>query len=72
MGEGEGTIVELARAVAAHRSLSGITGIAYMDWPKDMVNKRRLLNKLPAYDLFPIEFYRLSREWPIEGLRRFL
>lgn len=68
IGEGEVTIVELAKAVAAKRPLKGIEGIAYQDGEKTVVNKRRSLIKdldslpFPAYELFPMEFYRLSRE----------
>lgn len=68
IGEGELTIVELARAVAARRTLKGIKGVAYLDGQKTVVNERRPLVKdldslpLPAYELFPMHFYRLFRE----------
>jgi len=68
IGEGERTIVELARAAAAGRPLAGIQGIAWADGPKTVVNPRRPLIKdldsisWPAYELFPMHFYRLLRE----------
>ncbi len=68
IGEGEETIVELARAVAGTLSLSDIKGIAYRNSNGDViVNDRRPLIAdvdsipFPAYDLFPIEYYRLLR-----------
>ena len=67
LGEGEVTVVELLEAVGSHRPLQGIKGIAYRDGGKTIVNERRPLITdvdsvpLPAYDLFPIEYYRLFR-----------
>jgi len=67
MGEGELTIVELLDALAAEKSLETVTGIAFRDGEKVLVNKRRPLIKdidsipFPAYELFPIEYYRLLR-----------
>ena len=67
MGEGELTIVELLDARAAGRSLKDIEGIAFRDGDTVVINKRRPLIKdidsipFPAYELFPIEYYRLLR-----------
>ncbi|MHC4630713.1 MAG: B12-binding domain-containing radical SAM protein [Planctomycetota bacterium] len=67
IGEGEGTIIELMGAIANHRSLSTIEGIAYRDGEKTIINKRRPLIEdidtipFPAYDLFPVDYYRLKR-----------
>lgn len=68
IGEGEATIIELMEAVADHKSFANIKGIAFRDGEKIVVNKRRKLIQdidtlpLPAYHLFPIEYYRLLRE----------
>ncbi len=67
IGEGEDTIVELIDALINRRSLDNVNGIAYRDGTKVLVNKRRELIQdidsipWPAYDLFPIEYYRLLR-----------
>lgn len=67
IGEGEETIVELLKTTAAHRSLSSVMGIAYLDGGKIRINGRRPLIQdidtipFPKYDLFPIEYYRLLR-----------
>ncbi|MEK6731620.1 MAG: radical SAM protein [Pseudomonadota bacterium] len=67
MGEGENTIVELVNAIARHQSLSDVQGIAYHDHDGVHINQRRLLIQnidtipWPAYDLFPMEYYRLTR-----------
>jgi radical SAM superfamily enzyme YgiQ (UPF0313 family) len=67
IGEGEATIVELVNAVAARRSLKGVAGTAFREGDGIVVNKGRPLIKeidaipLPAYDLFPVEYYRLLR-----------
>ncbi|WDP89771.1 MAG: B12-binding domain-containing radical SAM protein [Desulfobacter sp.] len=67
MGEGEETIVELCRAFANHAPLNDIKGIAYSDGGKVKINPRRELIQdidtipWPAYELFPIEYYRLLR-----------
>ena len=67
MGEGEATIVELLDARAAGRSLKDIEGIAFRDGDTVVINKRRALIKnidsipFPAYELFPMEYYRLIR-----------
>jgi len=67
IGEGEETIVELLDAIANHKSLINIKGIAYKDGDEIFVNKRRPLIQdidsisMPAYELFPMEYYRLAR-----------
>ncbi|MFH0959751.1 MAG: radical SAM protein [Pseudomonadota bacterium] len=68
MGEGEVTIVELAKALAAKKSLAGIAGIAFREGDHVTINERRPLIKeidsipWPAYELFPIDYYRLMRD----------
>ncbi|MBN2121139.1 MAG: B12-binding domain-containing radical SAM protein [Candidatus Omnitrophica bacterium] len=68
IGEGEETIVELLRAKVKGSSLKPVKGIAFRQGEKVTVNERRLLIAdvdslpYPAYDLFPIEYYRLIRE----------
>jgi len=68
IGEGETTIVELVQALSHHKPLAGIPGLAFRDGNKTTVNEKRPLIKdldsipFPAYDLFPIEYYRLLRE----------
>lgn len=67
MGEGEATILELLTALGKHESMQSIKGIAYKDGGQVIVNPRRELIQdvdsipWPAYDLFPIELYRLIR-----------
>lgn len=67
IGEGEETVVELLEAVGSGSPLAGIRGIAYRDGGQILVNERRpLIDDIdsipfPAYDLFPIEYYRLLR-----------
>lgn len=67
IGEGEITIVELAKAVAGRRSLADVKGIAFRDGKNVKINERNTLIKdidtlpFPAYDLFPMEYYRLFR-----------
>jgi len=67
IGEGEVTAVELMDALANKKSLASIEGIAYREGDVVHVNPRRALIKdidaipLPAYDLFPIDYYRLYR-----------
>lgn len=67
IGEGEETIVELLSAITYNKPLSSIKGIAYQENGKVIVNERRPVIKdidsipLPAYHLFPIEYYRLLR-----------
>ncbi|MCJ7481382.1 MAG: B12-binding domain-containing radical SAM protein [Thermodesulfovibrionales bacterium] len=67
IGEGEETIVEAIHALSNKKSLINIDGIAYRENNTVMINKRRkLINDIdsipfPAYDLFPITYYRLMR-----------
>ena len=67
IGEGEETVRELYSALANHRPLRAIKGIAYKEGGNTIINPRRELIKdidtipWPAYDLFPIEYYRLLR-----------
>jgi len=68
IGEGEDTIVALAQALAAKRPIQDVDGIAFLQGGKAVVNPRRPLIKdlesipFPAYELFPMHFYRLLRE----------
>ncbi len=67
IGEGEETIIELLDALANHKPLENIKGIAYQNGDEVIVNERRdLIQDIdsipwPAYDLFPMEYYRLLR-----------
>lgn len=67
IGEGEITVVKLLKALEKKKSFSGIKGIAYRESGKVVINERQPLigdiNVLPfpAYDLFPMEYYRLMR-----------
>lgn len=67
MGEGEETAVELLSALGSNSPLSAIKGIAYRDGNQTVINPRReLISDIdsipwPAYDSFPIEYYRLLR-----------
>ena len=67
IGEGEKTIIELMKALSGKKPLDGIKGIAYQSGGKVTVNERRALIKdidsipLPAFEMFPIDYYRLLR-----------
>ena len=67
IGEGELTVVEVVDAVANYKTLKNIKGIAYRDGNKVVINERRPLIEdidkipFPAYDLFPVSYYRLLR-----------
>lgn len=67
IGEGEETLKEVLAALEAKRSLADVRGIAYLDGDVVQINPRRELIKCvdsiqhPAYDLFPMELYRLSQ-----------
>lgn len=67
IGEGEETIAELLKAIENKSDLKTIKGIAYRDGDKFYKTPARPLIAdidsipLPAYDLFPIEYYRLIR-----------
>lgn len=65
IGEGEVTIIELLKELSNNSPLNGIKGIAFRDGNRVTVNERRpLINDVdsipfPAFELFPIEYYRL-------------
>lgn len=67
IGEGEETIIELLEAIHTKRSLAHVRGIAFREGNKVVVNERRALIKdvdsipFPAYEMFPIDYYRLLR-----------
>lgn len=67
MGEGEITVIELIEAMSGKRAFSSVNGIAYRENGKIAINPRRGLIMdlnsipMPAYDLFPMEYYRLMR-----------
>lgn len=67
MGEGENTIIELCDALRGKLPFSSVKGIAYRDGDKVKINERRGLIMdidsipLPAYELFPIDYYKLVR-----------
>lgn len=67
IGEGEVTIIELIKAIENRKSLSDVMGIAYRDGNNVKINEGQALVKdidtipFPAYELFPIEYYRLIR-----------
>lgn len=67
IGEGEDTVVELAKALQDGSSLRNVRGIAFKEGSKTIINARRPLIRdidaieLPAYELFPVEYYRLLR-----------
>ena len=68
MGEGEITIIRLLDALDAGEPLCSVKGIAFRDGDDVVVNERRPLIEdvdsipFPAYELFPMEYYRLLRE----------
>ena len=67
MGEGEQTMVELLNAISDKKPFSQVDGIAFRNGKQTTVNPNRTLTKdidsipWPAYDMFPIEYYRLMR-----------
>jgi len=67
IGEGEITIVELVNALKNKKAFENIQGIAYLNGNAVVINDRRPLISdidsipMPAYELFPIEYYRLLR-----------
>lgn len=67
-GEGEITAHELFQRLESGSDWRHIKGIAYMDGEKCVVNPRNALIEnldtipFPAYDLFPVHYYRLMRE----------
>lgn len=73
IGEGEETIVELVEAVLNRKPLKDVKGIAYFDDGKVIINERRPLIRdidsipFPAYEVFPIDHYRLFRDIPLKN-----
>jgi len=67
IGEGEETIIDLLDAARNRRPLSTVQGIAYRDGAAVLINEKRpLIDDIdsipfPAYELFPMEYYRLLR-----------
>ena len=67
IGEGEETIIDLLKTVSQKKSLSKIKGIAYREGETVHVNEKRALIQdidkipFPAYEMFPIYYYRLLR-----------
>ena len=67
MGEGEVAIVELLDALKNKRPFHQIKGIAFREGEHYVINERRPLIKdidslpFPAYEMFPMEYYRLLR-----------
>jgi anaerobic magnesium-protoporphyrin IX monomethyl ester cyclase len=67
IGEGEVTIVELLSALYNHKPLDSVKGIAFSIGDRVFINERRPLIKdvdsipVPAYHLFPMNYYRLLR-----------
>jgi len=67
IGEGEETAVELLDALSQGRPLAEVAGLAFREGDEVTVNPRRPLAAQvdslpwPAYDLFPMHYYRLLR-----------
>ncbi|NHQ59208.1 B12-binding domain-containing radical SAM protein [Chlorobium sp. BLA1] len=68
IGEGEETIVDLLTSVIEKKGLETVDGIAYLNAKGQyVINKKRLLIAdidtipFPAYELFPVHYYRLLR-----------
>jgi radical SAM superfamily enzyme YgiQ (UPF0313 family) len=67
MGEGEITILELLNALKNRQALDQVKGIAFRKSDVFIVNERQPLIEdidnipFPAYELFPISYYRLFR-----------
>ncbi|PIQ89403.1 MAG: B12-binding domain-containing radical SAM protein [Candidatus Omnitrophica bacterium CG11_big_fil_rev_8_21_14_0_20_42_13] len=67
IGEGDATIVELLEALNKRRDLGSVKGVAFCDKGKVVINPRRELIKdidslpFPAFELFPLDYYRLLR-----------
>lgn len=68
IGEGEETILDLMEAIGDPTRLASVQGIAWREGEKVVVNERRPLIAdvdaipMPAYELFPVEYYRLLRD----------
>ena len=67
LGEGETTLLELIEVMKGRREIGNVMGIAYRDGSNIVVRDRRPLIAdidsipMPAYHLFPIDYYRLIR-----------
>lgn len=67
IGEGEVTIVNLLEALENSNKLENVKGIAFRDGEKVVINERQPLIEdidsipLPAYHIFPVDYYRLRR-----------
>ncbi len=67
IGEGEETVLELLDALGDPAKLAKVQGIAFRDGENVTINPRRPLIAdidtipMPAYDLLPMEYYRLLR-----------
>lgn len=67
IGEGENTAVELINAIERGKPITDIKGIAFLQDERVKINPRRPLIEdidnipFPAYDLFPVDYYRLLR-----------
>lgn len=67
LGEGEETLVDLIQVFRGQRQINDVLGIAYRDSDDIVIRERRPLAAdidaipLPAYHLFPIDYYRLHR-----------
>ena len=76
IGEGEVALVNLLDAWGAQRPLSTVRGIAYREGGKVVVNEREEVIKdidsipLPAWDLFPMDYYTLMREPGVKPAER--
>lgn len=77
-GEGERTILEVMKALGGKKDFSDIQGIAYHQSGKCIVNAQRLLIEnideieFPAWDLFPMDYYALTRVPNIQNRDRCL
>ena len=76
IGEGEVTAVELLDTLEHKKDLSSVDGIAYLDGGRLVTNKPRELIRdvdsipLPAWDLFPMDYYALIRAANIKNNQR--
>ncbi len=67
IAEGEETIIELMEAMGNPSRMPRVKGIAYRDGNQVIINERRPLIAdidsipMPAYNLFPMQYYRLLR-----------
>lgn len=76
IGEGEETFLELVEAIAAKRSINDVSGIAYKDGGKSIVNPQRPLldveQLLPVpWELVDVEKY-IHRDFYLKGTNRSL